>query len=361
MVSVKRMLGSALLAISLLAAGGCATNPPVGPAPEPRPLPEPWSGQLARVADPPSAAEILGLTPEMHAYLDEHVDPGRLKPMVVRSLTRMMLHPGLLGIDYDARRTGTAAETFRSRVGNCLSLSILFVAMAREAGIDARFQQVEVMPQWDLRGNVLFAARHVNVYGRLSGYGDYVMDFYPYRDEPRGIRGLLTDDEAIGQFYNNLGAARLASGDYAGAWVYLLAAVRQAPRWSDGWSNLGLLYQRVGDRDSAEEMLRYAIALEPDNASAINNLAVLLHRRGRQAEAEAWLARVQRVRERNPYYHYSLARQAEEAGDIHGALRHLARAIDLKDDESLFQRKETELARRLSPSPSSSQAESRGT
>jgi hypothetical protein len=98
--------------------------------------------------------------------------------------SRLPLHPELLGTDYDARRTGTAEEALRSRAGNCLFLSILFVAMARELGVDARFQQLEVMPEWDMEGDVLFAARHVNVYGRLHGRSEYVTDFYPYPDEP---------------------------------------------------------------------------------------------------------------------------------------------------------------------------------
>ena len=289
----------------------------------------------------------MSLTPEMLGYLESNIDRSRFRPHKVRSLSRLLLHPGLLGIDYDARRTGTAAQTFRSRSGNCLSLSILFIAMARELGLDARFQQVEVVPQWDMEGDILFAARHVNVYGHLRGWGDYVMDFYPFPDEPRGRRKTITDGEAIGQFYNNLGAGRLAAGDYAAAWVYFRAAIREAPRWSDTWSNLGLLYQRVGDDESAEQMLRYAIALEPDNTSAINNLAVLLHRQGRDAEAGQWLEEVQRVRERNPYYYVALARRAEAEGDYRRALSHLHRAMRIKRDEELFRDKAAELSRLL--------------
>ncbi len=332
------------IALTALLAAGCAASPSRLSAPQPAPLPEAWSARVAAVEPPPTTEEILSLTPEMLSYLHTHMDDSRFRPHRVRSLSRLLLHPGLLGIDYDARRTGSAEETFRSRSGNCLSVSILFVAMARELGLDARFQQVEVMPQWDMEGDVLFAARHVNVYGRLHGRSEYVMDFYPYPDEPRGRRTMLSDAQAIGQFYNNLGARRLASDDYAGAWVYFRAAIRNAPRWSDAWSNLGLLYQRVGDDGSAEELLRYAIALAPDNTSAINNLAVLLHRLGRSAEAQHWLDEIRRVRESNPYYHFSLAREAEAEGEYGRALEHLERALRMKRDEALFRRKAAELA-----------------
>src|SRR6056297_2010698 len=333
--------------LAVLLAAGCATVPSQRPAPRPAPLPEPYLSRVAAVQPPPAAGEILDLTPEMLGYLETHIDGSRFRTHKVRSLSRLLLHPGLLGIDYDARRTGTAAETFRSRTGNCLSLSILFVAMARELGLDARFQQVEVVPQWDMEGDVLYAARHVNVYGHLRGWGDFVMDFYPFPEEPRGRRRMLTDGEAIGQFYNNLGAARLAAGDYAGAWVYFRAAIREAPGWSDTWSNLGLLYQRVGDDRSAEEMLRYAIALKSDNTSAISNLAMLLRRRGRSVEAEGWLDEIRRVRESNPYYYYALAREAQAQGQYRRALGHLQRAMRMKRDEALFRRKADELARLL--------------
>ncbi|MEJ2602889.1 MAG: transglutaminase domain-containing protein [Gammaproteobacteria bacterium] len=343
MSGFRRGVVAALVALAATLAAGCASLMETVPEPEPAPLPEPWATRIAAVEPPPGAAEIMALTPEMRRYLSDQVNPDRFKPVVVRSLTNLLLHPGSLGIDYDAGRTGTAAETFRSRAGNCLSLSILFVALAREAGIDARFQQVEMVPEWDMRDDVLFAARHVNVYGRLSGYGDYVMDFYPYPAEPRGPRHMLSDREAIAQFYNNRGAGYLAEGDYARSWVYLRAAVRQAPAWSDGWSNLALVYQRVGDDASAEAMLRYAIHLAHDNTSAINNLAVLLVRQGRDQEADEWLTRVSSVRERNPYYHYALARRAEREGDFRAALAHIERALELKEDESRFALKAAEL------------------
>ncbi len=346
-LAATRAATGVTIALTALLAAGCAAAPARLSAPQPAPLPEPWSDRVAEVGPLPTREEILSLTPEMLSYLQTHIDDSRFRPHRVRSLSRLLLHPALLGIDYEARRTGTAEETFHSRAGNCLSLSILFVAMARELGLDARFQQVEVMPQWDMEGDVLFAARHVNVYGRLRGWGDYVMDFYPYPDEPRGRRTMLSDGQAIGQFYNNQGARRLASGDYAGAWVYFRAAIREAPGWSDAWSNLGLLYQRVGDDRSAEEMLRYAIALEPENTSAINNLAVLLHRRGRSIEARDWLDEIQRVRESNPYYYFALAREAEAEGEYRRALDHLERAMRMKRDEALFRRKAAELARRI--------------
>lgn len=341
------LAGAATLVIVAAGMLGCVASPSRMDTPRPEPLPEPWSSRVSQVEPPPDSDEILSLTPEMRSYLESNIHKNRFRSQKVRSLSRLLLHPGLLGIDYDARRTGTAEQTFRSRAGNCLSLSILYIAMARELGLDARFQQVEVVPQWDMEGDLLFVARHVNVYGYLPGWGDYVMDFYPFPDVPRGRRRMLSDGEAIGQYYNNLGAGRLVAGDYAAAWVYFRAAIREAPRWSDAWSNLGLLYQRVGDDRSAEQMLRYAIALESENTSAINNLAGLLHRQGRDAEANEWLDEVQRVRQRNPYYYYALARRAEAEGDYRRALSHLHRAMRMKSDEELFSDKAAELARLL--------------
>ena len=44
--------------------------------------------------------------------------------------------------------TRTASETFRARRGNCLSFSNMFVAMARDVGLDVQFQEVEIPPDW---------------------------------------------------------------------------------------------------------------------------------------------------------------------------------------------------------------------
>jgi hypothetical protein len=47
-----------------------------------------------------------------------------------------------LQLDYDAGYTRNAAEAFDAHVGNCLSLAILTGALAKELGLEVRYQSV---------------------------------------------------------------------------------------------------------------------------------------------------------------------------------------------------------------------------
>lgn len=344
---IPRLLRLILTALAVGAATACSSNPFIIDTPEPVMLPEPYASRVPLVEPPPRPEEIFALTAEMRSYLRSQLNPRQSKYTLVRELSDLVLHPGSLGVSYDGRQTRTAPETFRYRTGNCLSLSILFVVMARELGIDARFQEVEVAPQWDRRGDVIFSTRHVNVLGRLHPHGEYVMDFYPFVARHKLGFEQLSDAEALGQFYNNLGGDYLAAGDLAAAYVYFVASIRTAPRVSYVWSNLGVLYQRVDYVLQAERMFRHSIRLDSSNTSAMNNLAALLQKSGRHLEANELMARLRRVREKNPYYFYALAQRAAEQGDDRKALSHLERAIRLKPEEILFYETAAETATRL--------------
>lgn len=53
------------------------------------------------------------------------------------------------------------------------------------------------------------------------------------------------------------------------------------------FSNLGLIYQRTGKFDEAEEAYRQSILLDPKNTYALNNLSVLYFRKGEYEESLA--------------------------------------------------------------------------
>ena len=112
----------------------------------------------ARVDSP----DVLTLSAEMRAYVDEHVTAGAEKNVRLQQLTAVVTNYDRFRLDYD-ETTRTAAAAFRDRRGNCLSFSAMFVAMARHAGLDAHFQEVDTPPDWSLRADTLVLNRHVNV------------------------------------------------------------------------------------------------------------------------------------------------------------------------------------------------------
>lgn len=344
---IAETLCAALLAASL---AGCASAPG-GPRAAGSPgalaaLAMPAAAGLETAPVPPAPAEVIALTPEMRRFVERAVARDTSEMRRTRALARAILSPGTLGVRYDAAGTRTAAETFRAQAGNCLSLSLLFAAMARELGIDATFQEVRVAPQWDRRGNTVFSTRHINVVGELGHAMDYEMDFYPELARGGIGRRPLTDAEAVGQYYNNMAAEHLAAGELASAYVYLVTAIEVAPRLDYAWTNLGVLYQRNGQMQAAEAALRHALRLDRRNTSAMSNLARLLRAGGDAEESSALVRRLQRLQRRNPYYQFALAEQAEHRGELDAALAHLDRAIELKPGERLFYDRAAAIARR---------------
>ncbi|MEO0997322.1 MAG: tetratricopeptide repeat protein [Pseudomonadota bacterium] len=310
--------------------GGPATPPPI------EQLRGAAAARLATLPPLPGERELLQLTPAMYRFLEENVANSTRDRERLMSLERSVHHPALLGIRYDPAATLSVADTFREQRGNCLSLSMLFVAMAREIGIDARFQEVEVEPYWDHRDGVVFATRHVNVVGRLNRHR-YELDFYrPIRGEGTRVLRALSDREALAHFHNNRGAEALTAGDIADGYRWLTRAVELAPEISFIWSNLGALYQRNRQYDSAEASLRYAVALNRGNTSALNNLTRLLNDTGRFDEAEVLARRVDRLQRGNPYYYFAKAGRALDSGEPGAALAAIRRAIRLKPEEPAF-------------------------
>ena len=64
--------------------------------------------------------------------------------------------------------TLTASEAFHTRRGNCLTFSNMFVAMARYAGLNAWYREVEIDPEWNSREDTLLVSLHVNAAARTA-------------------------------------------------------------------------------------------------------------------------------------------------------------------------------------------------
>jgi transglutaminase-like putative cysteine protease len=91
--------------------------------------------------------EVLAVSAEMQAFLNAHVARGVDRVARVRQLAGAIVDESRFGLKYD-ETTRTAAETFRTRRGNCLSFSNMFVALARSVGLTVDFQEVDVPPDW---------------------------------------------------------------------------------------------------------------------------------------------------------------------------------------------------------------------
>ena len=285
------------------------------------------------VADP---ADVLALSPAMKAFADAHVersDPDNLK---LSQLVTAIMGKKTFGVTYDDS-TRTAANTFLSRRGNCLSFSNMFVAMARYVGLNAEFQEVDIPPDWTLDKETFVLNRHVDVYIDMAQLGSSVVDFniedfkttYPMR--------VISDARALAHFYNNVGVARMQAGDVAEAlWCFRTAIASDEGRFSPAWTNLGTLYLRNGHPAHAEATYRHALEVNRDDLVAMSDLARLYGRIGDLDRAAAYRRLVEHHRWRNPYYRYELARLAYAAKHYDEAIGHLKYAARQRPKEDRF-------------------------
>jgi tetratricopeptide (TPR) repeat protein len=297
------------------------------------------SGSVLELAPPatpvvvPTPDEAFALDAEMRTFvapLQAFRDPRRR----MFALIEAMEARGMFSLEY-AEVTRTVSGTFHDRQGNCLSFTMLFVTLARAAGLSATYRSVDVPPTWSYDGTVV-VANHVNTAVRNSGGDETVVDFNirPYQSDQRSRR--VSDAYALGLFYTNLGAEAILRADYYAALVYLREAAGVYPDIAGIWVNLGVVYARHGKYEHAEAAYLRALEADYNEPSALTNLALVYKALGETDLADEYRERVQGYRERNPYYHFALATRAYDEQQFADALTSVRKALRLKPDEQEF-------------------------
>jgi tetratricopeptide (TPR) repeat protein len=279
---------------------------------------------------------VLAVSPEMRSFLDAHVERKAAEPLRLEQLVSAIIDPALFGLVYDDK-TRTAAETFRARLGNCLSFSNMFVAMARDVGLDVKFQEVEVPPDWTFDKDTFVLNRHINVKVDLARAGTKVVDFNIGDFKTSYEMRVVSDMRAFAQYYNNIGVERMQAHDTAAAlWCFREAIVDNDDQFSPAWVNLGTLYERSGHPAHAEAAFLQALEANSSDLVAMSNLSRLYARLGDRERAEYYQKKVIHHRWANPYYRWGLAREEYAAQRYDAAIGHLKYAIRKRPREDEF-------------------------
>ena len=281
------------------------------------------------------SVDFLGVSASMKRFIRNYAPEDMANGRKAWNLAYATLDPMLLNFNYDSSLTLTAADTFDRRTGNCLGFSSMFVAMAREAGLKAWFQEVKVPPEWTSVNETLLVSMHVNAVVQ-DALSEYVVDVTgAKRSEWVRIR-RLSDAEAEAQYYNNHGADALVKNDLARAFAYLVKAIRTAPDTSYIWSNLGVVYKRNGQLEDAKQAYYTALEINPAETVALNNLHRIYVEEGDLVRAEKIRSKVERHRRKNPYYLYHLSAQAVEEQHYDDAIKLLNRALKMNGEVYQF-------------------------
>ena len=279
-------------------------------------------------SDRVNADDVFSLSNEMRNYLSiEIADQLRINGPQ-RGLVDALYSRSQLRVEYDSGTTRNAAQTFRERAGNCLSLVIMTAALARELDMQVQFQSVAVDESWSRSGGLYFSIGHVNLtVGKPNStirvkYDDnaqITIDFLP-RGETRGQRSWpITRETVIAMYMNNRAAETLAHGQVNEAYWWVREAILQDPSFLSTYNTLGVIYRRNGNLPQAETALNYALRYEADSPKVLSNLALVLNDQGRTAEAKLLFARVEKLQPYPPFYFFNQGQAAMQAKDFKAA------------------------------------------
>lgn len=290
-----------------------------------------------------SSAETLafhhGLDPDTVLWPDRLTEPMKawLRQQVPTTTPAAERIPRLLdallgteGLDLDFRQspTGTAHDVFIERKANCLSFSFLFVAFARELGVEAGYVGVSGIGGYHKDGDLIVVSDHVaSTYGAGPDARLVELRF----GESTGDRQVqpLEDHEARVLFLVNRGAELIHAGDLDAAQHWLELAVELDPTQPRAWVNLGVAGRRRGDPAAAARAYRRAIEADGDFLGSYFNLAALLRQEDERGAGREILRLLDRADNRNPYFLLALGDQSLSEGQLEDARRFFRRAVRL--------------------------------
>lgn len=310
-----------------LALAACSAQRPRHSAPPPLL----HSGPEVHVPD----VEVLEVSPDMQAFLESRILPYKRLQNRLYQLNHAVRDTDALGFIYDERTTLTAAEAFERRSGNCIAFANMYVALARQAGLDAWYQEVAIQPEWSSHDDTLLIAKHINIVVEAP-HRSYVIDVTDSRIDPDSVHRVISDQEGTALYYNNLGAEALLVNDLPTAHAYLVKAIEVAPELPDPWSNLGVVYSRNGQYRDAELAYQTAMSNSPREYASMANLHDLYLNLDMEVEAAALARKVEEYRRRNPYYLLMLSEEAMDQQRFDESIRLLTRAIREKEEEHLL-------------------------
>ena len=289
---------------------------------------------IAEPVVPPE--QVLAIPASLRAALQERVisrsPPGEPR---MRRLAEFLFDTDGINLLYEHDADFTVAQAWDTRKANCLTFTLLTVALAREAGLEAYGQEISKTLSWYSEGDTVYFSNHVNV-GIRIGVHRYTLDVASDRVLSKDPPEKIDDQRLLAIHYSNRAANLLAANRLADADAYSEAALRSDGRYATAWSNAGVLRLRQGRGDEAEAAFLHALELDRSHDGALANLALLYGNRGDHARQAEYNRRIERIRERNPFHYFMLAVDDEKRGDYAGAADHYRRAIKLYDGEHRF-------------------------
>lgn len=224
-------------------------------------------------------------------------------------------------------------RVLENRRGYCLSLSVLYLAIAERVGLP--MYGVVVPGHFFVRyddGNVRY-----NIETTSRGANAPDEHYKEQFKAPRRLQTLymknLTKKQTLGCFFNNLGNCYLAVGETQQAFDILKSAVQINPLLSEAHMNLGNIY--LQKQMPAEAVAKYeqALSILGQDAHIFNNLGTAYLQLNEPLKAESYYLTALNLDPENPDTFRNLARALMLQNKDQAAIARLQEALLLNADD----------------------------
>jgi len=282
-----------------------------------------------------------------HAVAELELDRAGIPELDrVRRLFEFMVAEDGLGLHYQEQPTYDIPGSYAQRKVNCLSFTMMFIALARSVGVNAYAQASQDALAVRVVDDTVFRAKHVKAGVDIEGT-QYTVDVgwrsVVAERKPRRI----PDAQLVALLHNNNAVERLQHGDHASATAEIATALALEPDSATIWNNAGVVYARVGRRDDAEQAYLHALDLDGDHIGALGNLVGLYHAMGEAGLAHRYGQRLQRAQASDPFSQFLMAQDLMRLGAYDVAVSHYRRAIRLLPNQPEFHRSMADAYRKL--------------
>ena len=307
---------------------------------------EHFSGDVFAITSPDDIFALSEQTKQQLRYIS---GSKSLMPERTKAVMHYILKLADSELVYQHSATTTAQQTMQNGNANCLSLAILTYSIARELGLQAVFQDVNIPEYWTSQNDTTWLNGHVNLRikqsliadtasSAISFGSDIIVDFDPYVLKKQFPSKTVSKQRIIAMFYNNKAAEAFADNNIAQAYRYYQASADADAEFAVTWSNLAVLYRQTGHYAKAELAYNYSLQLDPESLNTLANLAFLYQHIGDTKKAKLLQHQVAMKRQNNPYYYVMLGNETLQAKLYDNAKTYYRHAIKLnnKTHEAYF-------------------------
>ncbi|MEO6138678.1 MAG: tetratricopeptide repeat protein [Luteimonas sp.] len=279
--------------------------------------------------------EVMAIPPELKLRLRSALGTQSFSDTLkMQRLMGFLIADDGLGMTYEAGATYTVGQAYVARKANCLTFTLMVVALAEEVGLKAYPQEEGETLLWQQIDGTVYRENHINAVIRVGAHQytiDPTTDTVLLSQPPK----LVNRARLLAHYYDNVAVDALQRGALSEALSSVQAALKVDPSYAPIWSNAGVMYLHEGDTSMARSAYERALSLDPFNASALFNMVQLLHGIKDDREGD-YRARLAKVEQRDPIQQLLEGLDFERSGNLGQAIANVKHAIQLKSNEPRF-------------------------